>query len=88
MLSQPHGSPPRHLRVAFPIVIEIAFVTVSDAMKEKRHRLNLTQWELAHELEVSQTTIYAWEARKRFPRATELRRVADWLGIDRRLLRL
>ena len=74
--------------MAFPIVIEIAFVTLGDAMKEKRRQLNLSQSELAGILGFNQTSIQQWETRKRFPRPAQFMRVAEWLGIHKGLLRL
>lgn len=74
--------------MAFPIVIEIVTVTLGNAIREKRRQLHLTQRKLADQLGVSVSAVQEWESRERFPRPAQLRRLAEWLGIHKGLLRL
>lgn len=47
-------------------------------LKEYRERQGITREELSKKLDVSTVTIWRWETGQAYPRANELRKIADW----------
>lgn len=50
-------------------------------LKELRTEKNVSQYELANFLHVSQNAIYNWENKKREPNADMIKKIADYFGV-------
>lgn len=53
-----------------------------ERLKELRHDKNLTQQQLAKELNVSGNTIYAWEVNKQEPSMTALLKLSNIFNVS------
>ncbi len=51
-------------------------------IRELRESAGLTQAQLAARLDLAPATVYAWEARKNEPRASQLRALAKLFGVS------
>lgn len=49
-------------------------------LKQYREKLNVSREDLAKKLNVSSVTVWRWETGQAYPRASELKKIADWSG--------
>jgi transcriptional regulator with XRE-family HTH domain len=56
--------------------------TIGSLIRAARERASLSQYRLAVALGVTPQTIAAWEAGRTEPRASDVRRLAETLGVD------
>lgn len=71
----------RPVRLATAATVTLASLRRGRALREARERANLSQEELAHELNVSAKTVGQWERGRAVPRPRHRRLLEDTLGM-------